>query len=234
MTSERLLAISPPPPFCFTGIFMQISSSVASLQSVSMFTSTAYQDPTRRLVPNAQNALVNTIITKSGGFVVVPAFLEEWALMPEFVKGLSGLLYVSYPGSPLSKKAGDALVDAGMKLECVYGTTEVTAFTTCGCIPGDQKEWEWVRRGLNKRIRREPVGDETLECQMLVSEGFRQFVCNVPQESHQWFSQSVSGPKRPRGCISYQSKHRLRLPYSQITCRTTSQHRRSQGRHCRC
>ncbi|KAI6156286.1 putative nonribosomal peptide synthetase [Pisolithus thermaeus] len=145
-----------------------------------MFTSTAYQDPTRRLVPNAQNALVNTIITKSGGFVVVPAFLEEWASMPEFVKGLSGLLYVSYPGSPLSKKAGDALVDAGMKLECVYGTTEVTAFTTCGRIPGDQKEWEWVRRGLNKRIRREPVGDETLECQMLSSDAHQASVENLP------------------------------------------------------
>ncbi|KAI6117045.1 hypothetical protein EDD16DRAFT_1520243 [Pisolithus croceorrhizus] len=130
---------------------------VASLQSVSMFTSTAYQDPTRRLIPNAQNALVNTIITKSGGFVVVPAFLEEWASMPEFVKQLSGLLYVSYPGSPLSKKAGDALVDAG-----------------------DQKEWEWVRRGLNKRIRREPVGDETLECQMLSSDAHQASVENLP------------------------------------------------------
>ncbi|KAI6102787.1 hypothetical protein F5141DRAFT_1132601, partial [Pisolithus sp. B1] len=29
-----------------------------------------------------QNALENTIITKSGGLVFVPVFLEEWASMP--------------------------------------------------------------------------------------------------------------------------------------------------------
>ncbi|KAI6097304.1 hypothetical protein EDD16DRAFT_1527644 [Pisolithus croceorrhizus] len=51
----------------------------------------------------------------------------------------------SYASSPLSKKAGDTLITASVKLECIYGAMEVATFTTCICIPSDQKEWEWVQ-----------------------------------------------------------------------------------------
>ncbi|KAI6125333.1 putative nonribosomal peptide synthetase [Pisolithus croceorrhizus] len=169
------------PPFHTMGVFMQIFVPITSLQSISMYTPTAYQDPTKSpVVANAQNALENALSTKSGGMLVVPAFLEEWVSMPESVKQLSGLLYVSYAGGPLSKKAGDALVNAGVKLGSVYGATEVAAFTTCIRTPDDRKEWEWVRPGPNTHIRWAPLGDGTFECQVLSSETHQVSVENLP------------------------------------------------------
>ncbi|KAI5999974.1 putative aminoadipate reductase [Pisolithus albus] len=169
------------PPFHFMGVFMQIFVPIASLQSISMYTPTAYQDPTKPpVVVNAQNALENAITTRAGGLVVVPAFLEEWVSMPESVEKLSRFLYVSYAGGPLSKKTGDTLVNAGVKLGSIYGATEVSAFTTCIRTPDDQKEWEWVRPGPNTRIRWAPLGDGTFECQVLSSETHQVSVENLP------------------------------------------------------
>lgn len=169
------------PPFHLTGVFIHIIVPIASLQSISMYTPTAYQDPTKLpVVVNAQNALENAITTKAGGYVVVPAFLEEWVSMPESVVQLSKFLYVIYAGGPLSKKTGDALVNAGVKLGCVYGATEISAFTTCIRTPDDQKEWQWIRPGPNTRIRWAPLGDGTFECQVLSSETHQVSVENLP------------------------------------------------------
>ncbi|KAI5990800.1 putative aminoadipate reductase [Pisolithus marmoratus] len=169
------------PPFHFMGVFMQIFLPITSLQSISVYAPTGYQDPTKPpVVANAQNALENAILTKSGGLLVVPAFLEEWVSIPESVEKLSKFLYVCYGGGPLAKKAGDALVNAGVKLGSVYGATETSAFTTCIRTPDDQKEWEWVRPGPHTCIRWAPLGDGTFECQVLSSETHQVSVENLP------------------------------------------------------
>ncbi|KAI6042371.1 putative aminoadipate reductase [Pisolithus marmoratus] len=169
------------PPFHFMAVFMQIFLSITALQSMSVYAPTAYQDPTKPpVVANAQNALENAVLTKSGGLLVVPAFLEEWVSIPESVQQLTKFLYVSSGGGPLAKKAGDALVNAGVKLGAVYGATEIAAFTTCIRIPSDQKEWEWVRMGPNTRIRWAPLGDGTFECQVLSCETHQPSVENLP------------------------------------------------------
>ncbi|KAI6156288.1 putative aminoadipate reductase [Pisolithus thermaeus] len=169
------------PPFHFMGVFTQIFISISSLQSISMYAPTAYQDPTKPpVVANAQNALENAISTESGALIVVPAFLEEWVLTPESVKQLSTLFYVAYAGGPLSKKAGNALANAGVKLGSVYGATEVSSFTSCIRTADDQKEWEWVRPGPNTRIRWAPLGDGTFELQVLSSETHQVSVENLP------------------------------------------------------
>ncbi|KAI6017887.1 putative aminoadipate reductase [Pisolithus marmoratus] len=169
------------PPFHFMAVFMQIFLSITALQSMSVYAPTAYQDPAKPpVVANAQNALENAVLTKSGGLLVVPAFLEEWVSIPESVQQLTKFLYVSSGGGPLAKKAGDALVNAGVKLGAVYGATEIAAFTTCIRIPSDQKEWEWVRMGPNTRIRWAPLGDGTYECQVLSCETHQPSIENLP------------------------------------------------------
>ncbi|KAI6017886.1 putative aminoadipate reductase, partial [Pisolithus marmoratus] len=169
------------PPFHVMGVFMQVFVPIACLQSVSVYAPTAYQDPTKPpVIPNAQNALENAIVTKSGGIMVVPAFMEEWVSNPESVKQLSTFVYVASGGGPLAKKVGDALIDAGVKVGCIYGTTELGPFTTCIRTPDDQKEWEWVRPGPNTRVRLAPLGDGTFECQVLSSETHQPSVENLP------------------------------------------------------
>ncbi|KIO03672.1 hypothetical protein M404DRAFT_1001160 [Pisolithus tinctorius Marx 270] len=169
------------PPFHFMGVFMQIFVSITSLQSMSVYAPTAYHDHTKPpVVANTQNALENAILTKSGALLVVPSFLEEWASSPESVKQLTKFVYVSYGGGPLAKKAGDALVNAGVKLGSVYGATETAAFTTCIRTPEDQKEWEWVRPGPNTRLRWAPLDDGAFECQVLSSETHQVSVENLP------------------------------------------------------
>ncbi|KAI6042365.1 acetyl-CoA synthetase-like protein [Pisolithus marmoratus] len=173
------------PPLYFMGVFMQIFLPITSLQSISVYAPTGYQDPTKPPVANAQNALENAILTKSGGLLVVPAFLEEWVSIPESVEKVSKFFIIHtcqrcYGGGPLAKKAGNALVNAGVKLGSVYGATETSAFTTCIRTPDDQKEWEWVRPGPHTRIRWTPLGDETFECQVLSSETHQVSVENLP------------------------------------------------------
>ncbi|KAI5992035.1 putative aminoadipate reductase [Pisolithus orientalis] len=187
MTEHRALgydvrvAAGHLPPFHIMGVFMQIFLSITSLQSISVYAPTSYHDLTKPpVVANAQNALENAILTGSGGLLVVPAFLEEWASMPESVKQLTRFLHVTYGGGPLAKKAGDALVNAGMKLGSFYGATEVGAFVTCIHTPEDQKEWEWVRPGPNTCVRWAPLGDGTFECQLLSSETHQVSVENLP------------------------------------------------------
>ncbi|KAI6017888.1 hypothetical protein EDC04DRAFT_2607953 [Pisolithus marmoratus] len=78
------------PPFHFMAVLRQVLVAITSLQSISVYAPTAYEDPTKPpVVANARNALENAIMTKSGGFFVVPAFLEEWVSIPESVKQLS-------------------------------------------------------------------------------------------------------------------------------------------------
>ena len=60
------------------------------------------------------------------------------------------------------------MVNAGVKLSSMYGTTECGDITYFFRNEVEQKLWEWVRFGPNSKIRWVPQDDGTYECQVLV------------------------------------------------------------------
>ncbi|KAG6328546.1 hypothetical protein ID866_10543, partial [Astraeus odoratus] len=175
------VAVGHLPSFHVMGLYMQVYLPIAALQSATVYPPTAYHDHTKApIVANSQNALENALLARSEAILTVPSFLEEWVLSPEVVKKLTSFSYVAYGGGPLAQKTGDALVEAGVKLSSVYGSTECGPFTTLVRTPEDAKHWDWVRPGPNTHIRWVPLGDGTFECQVLTSEKHQVSVENLP------------------------------------------------------
>jgi hypothetical protein len=73
-----------------------------------------------------------------------------------------------FAGGPLAPSVGNALVDAGVKLSCVYGATEAGVVTYIFRNEVDQKLWDWVRFSQYSKIRWVPQDDSTYECQIIV------------------------------------------------------------------
>ncbi|KAL4071516.1 hypothetical protein V8B97DRAFT_1960480 [Scleroderma yunnanense] len=169
------------PPFHTMGVFVQLCVPIASLRTVAVYPPTAYYDPTAPpMIVNSQNTFESIVLTHCNGICAVPAFLEEWVSSPETVQKLSKLSYVAFGGGPLAKKTGDTLVDSGVKLKSVYGTTECGAFTTPICPPEEVKHWDWIRPGPNTKTRWVPLDDGTYELQVLTSETHQVSVENLP------------------------------------------------------
>ncbi|KAF9244919.1 putative aminoadipate reductase [Melanogaster broomeanus] len=144
------------PSFHIMGTLFQLFLPMASLKSVSVYAPTSYHVPTAApVMPNPQNAI-------------------------ETVELLSSLQYVIVGGGPLSKKTGEALVAAGVKLSSIYGATELGTLTYAFRNPTEQNLWEWVRFTRNSRIRWAPQGDGTYECQILTCPTHHPSVENLP------------------------------------------------------
>ncbi|KAG1835273.1 putative aminoadipate reductase [Suillus variegatus] len=169
------------PSFHTLGIYIQLLVPIATLSSVSIYPPTSLLDPLAApVVPNSQNILSSVLKTKSNALVVVPAFLAQWAFSPSAVDVLKTLEYVAYAGGPLAPKMGNALVNAGVKLSCVYGATEFGINTYFFRNSVEQKLWEWVRFGPNSKIRWAPQDDGTYECQVLTVPTHQVSVENIP------------------------------------------------------
>ncbi|KAG2361463.1 putative aminoadipate reductase [Suillus spraguei] len=178
--SIRVCAASLPS-FHTLGTYFQLFIPITTLSSVSIYPPTSLLDPLATpVIPNSQNILDSVLNTKSNALIVVPAFVEQWALSPSAIDVLKTLEYVAYGGGPLAPKVGNALVNAGVKVSCGYGATEISILTHSLRDSVDQKFWDWVRFGPNSTIRWAPQGDDTYECQVLTTPTHQVSVENIP------------------------------------------------------
>ncbi|KAG2145295.1 putative aminoadipate reductase [Suillus bovinus] len=169
------------PSFHTLGIHFQLFAPIATLSSASIYPPTSLLDPLATpVVPNSQNILDSILKTKSNALIVVPAFLEQWAFSPSAVDVLKTLVYIAYGGGPLAPKAGNSLVNAGVKISCGYGATEFGILTYSIRNSVDQMLWEWMRFGPNSKIRWAPQDDGTYECQVLTTPTHQVSVENLP------------------------------------------------------
>ncbi|KAG2076565.1 putative aminoadipate reductase [Suillus decipiens] len=179
-TPMRICAASLPS-FHTLGIYGQLFIPTASLSSVSIYPPTSLLDPLATpVIPNSQNILDSALNTHSNTLIVVPAFLEQWALSPSAIDVLKTLECVIYGGGPLAPKMGNILLNAGVKISCGYGATEFGIITYSFRDLVDQKFWDWVRFGPNSKIRWAPQDDDTYECQVLTTTTHQVSVENIP------------------------------------------------------
>lgn len=60
-------------------------------------------------------------------------------------------------------------MESGVALKTVYGGTETGGPAFSSSRAGDEREWEYLEFSDRCKVRWVPQGDETFECQLLVS-----------------------------------------------------------------
>jgi hypothetical protein len=76
-----------------------------------------------------------------------------------------------FGGGAVIPVLGDRLADAGVRLCNIYAATEIGLITYIMRQEGDEKleDWQYVRFLEKPKIRWVAQGNETFECQLLVS-----------------------------------------------------------------
>ncbi|KAG1819054.1 uncharacterized protein BJ212DRAFT_1567944 [Suillus subaureus] len=180
LTPFRIAAASIPT-FHTSGVVVQVLIPIVSLSSVSIYPPTSFHDPSAApLTPNSQNILESVLKTRSNALWVMPFFLEQLAFSPNTINILKNLEYVLYTGGPLASKTGNALVDAGINLFPIYGSTEIGPVTPIFRDGIEKKLWDWLRFIPNIKTRWVHQDDETYECQILTTPMYRVSVENLP------------------------------------------------------
>ncbi|KAH7890598.1 acetyl-CoA synthetase-like protein [Phlebopus sp. FC_14] len=170
------------PAFHVYGLAMQLYVPIASVVTAAIYAPRSERDSRAApVMPTTDNILECAEQTRSTVLMVVPAFLEQWATSEEAIEELKKLELVVFAGGPLPVKVGDALYAAGVPVGSVYGGTEFGVPTT---LP-DKKDiadgdWIWMHFPRDVKVRWDPQGDGTFECQLLSSETIEMAIENLP------------------------------------------------------
>ncbi|KAJ6553198.1 hypothetical protein B0H19DRAFT_1030245 [Mycena capillaripes] len=187
------------PPFHILGLTGQLLAPLAGT-CCAVFPPTATSPSALPIVASPETILDYARETRCRTLTTVPSLLATWSTAPPAVAYLKTLDTVIWAGGPLPQRVGDALVDAGVNLASIYGTTET------GLISGirreeDAKEWAWFEVSQRVKVRWVPQGDGTFELQALSWERHTPLVENLddirgyttsdlcinhPQKKHLW------------------------------------------------
>ncbi|EKM49837.1 uncharacterized protein PHACADRAFT_154467, partial [Phanerochaete carnosa HHB-10118-sp] len=185
---KRMIRWAPMmlPPFHAMGIMFILAMPLVQADAVALF---APQAPNPPLVPNPENTLEASRITRSNGLVVVPSVLEICSRNPESIRYLATLDIVAYGGGPLSPASGNKLAAAGVKLSIIYGSTEggssVVAFDLDDSQGPDapwrtSADWEYCKFADYIKPRWVLQDDGRYELHMLTHEHHQPMVENLP------------------------------------------------------
>ncbi|KAK0470220.1 L-aminoadipate-semialdehyde dehydrogenase [Desarmillaria tabescens] len=102
----------------------------------------------------------------------VPYVIKLLAETPEGVNALASFDVVGYAGAPLPDDLGDRLIQAGVNLLSIYGTTETGALMNSNRDFATDKLWNWTRplTGSANYLVWEPQGGDTFE--VVVKDGY--------------------------------------------------------------
>ncbi|KAH7890585.1 acetyl-CoA synthetase-like protein [Phlebopus sp. FC_14] len=173
------------PPFHAYGMAHQLYIPLGRVGPAVIYPPRTTTDPhAAPVIPTGDNVLNCLKRTKCGLLMAVPAFIEQWSTSSDALEELRKLDFLIYGGGFLPMKIGHAMWSAGVSIAAGYGGTEFGNITT---IPDKQDiidgDWEWMRIQPGIKIRWEPQGDGTYECQVLMTENYHTAVRNLPDVS---------------------------------------------------
>ncbi|KAF8878948.1 putative aminoadipate reductase [Infundibulicybe gibba] len=168
------------PAFHTLGIYVQVLDALFGVVSIGLYPPTATAPDLLPVMSTPDNILEHARRTKSSAMVTIPALLQIWAQSKEAVDMLRSLVFVMYSGGSLAPKLGDLLIEAGVRLNPVYGGTEFGSPTFSFPRKGDEKEWAYMEFGSRAQVRWVAQGDGTYECQFLTNETHSLPVENLP------------------------------------------------------
>ncbi|KAJ7255805.1 hypothetical protein B0H12DRAFT_1202107 [Mycena haematopus] len=167
-TYPYTVAAMPLPSFHLIGIFVHLLIPVyGGKNTTALYPPTATTPEALPVFPSPDNILSNTRKTQSKIMMILPALLALWSTSPETLAFLKTLALIGYGGGVLPRRIGDTLVNAGLKIQTLYGATEFGQINSAVPYKGDENEWEYLRFSDKVNVRWVPQGDGTFECQLL-------------------------------------------------------------------
>lgn len=169
------------PPFHQLGLSVQVFNLMYTVKSVALYPPNVSATNPWPTVPTTDNVLSHAQMTGSNAMAVVPSFLEVWAHSSDAVKFLASLEFVAFSGGALPPGLGKKLVNAGVRLSAVYGSTEIGG--PGYLIPprdASLEDWEWLRFGESIDKRWVQQGEGLYELQLLTSTKHAYPVENLP------------------------------------------------------
>ncbi|KZP06375.1 acetyl-CoA synthetase-like protein [Athelia psychrophila] len=172
------------PPFHLFGLVIQLFAPLTSGNSTALYPPQSLHDHQLPIVPTSDNILAHSKRTGVTFITTVPSFVELWAQTGE-LEWMRSLDVLMYGGGPLTKKIGDALVHAGVKLINMYGSTEIGPITASYSDSSNRnrapEDWSYVRfaQDVNVRMVRERDGN-SYEAHILDTDTYKVCVHNLP------------------------------------------------------
>ncbi|CCM01374.1 uncharacterized protein FIBRA_03424 [Fibroporia radiculosa] len=159
------------------------------------------------VIPTPDNTLEAIQKSSFTMLIVVPAFLESWMKDANSLEILKDVKTVSqlpqtFCGGPLSSSAGTKLVEAGIHLYPIYGSTEVGGVSDIGYIDYENPEtsaenvteWEYLRFSDLCNIRWDDQGDGSYELVFMRSSKHKPCVENLPNGEHGYATSDIFVP----------------------------------------
>ncbi|KAI0045616.1 acetyl-CoA synthetase-like protein [Auriscalpium vulgare] len=95
------------------------------------------------VMPNPQNVLEASIVSKSDIVAGAPAFLEAWSKNPDAMRYLRSTKAVVWGGGPLPKEIGDYLISEGVEIHPQYGSSECGVINKFIPLKALGSDWEY-------------------------------------------------------------------------------------------
>lgn len=121
--------------------------------------------PTQR--PTAAQALKDIVASNSFMLLMVPAFLSEWSRDPAAIAELSKFQAIFTGGAPMSKEAGTTLLEGGVKLVNLYGSTECGISSRLLITNTLGSDWECIEKVGNMKWHLTDEKDGTFELHVM-------------------------------------------------------------------
>ncbi|KXN81584.1 L-aminoadipate-semialdehyde dehydrogenase large subunit [Leucoagaricus sp. SymC.cos] len=156
------------PPFHVIGFYVCLLEPAFHGLSIGIFPPVDTAFGAQPHVPTPKDTLEHAKCVQVTAIVIVPVFLQTWVHSKEDVDFLAELdLIQLFAGGILSTKTGNALVEAGVNLNSMYGSTEIGPACHFHVQRGREKDWEWLEMTLYIDFEWVSQGDGTYECHVL-------------------------------------------------------------------
>ncbi|KAH9476002.1 putative NRPS-like protein biosynthetic cluster [Psilocybe cubensis] len=168
------------PTFHTLGIICTLLYSMYGMSIVALYPPSATSPASLPPIPTPDNIIDHTRRTNCNVLISIPTLLQSWAQNRKHVEFLAKLDMVTWSGGSVPTKLGNFMTDSGVKLSPIFGGTEFGAPTYLKRRSGGYGDWEWISMDECVRIRWDPQGDGTYECQFLTSPDHQLSVENMP------------------------------------------------------
>ncbi|PPQ80241.1 hypothetical protein CVT25_003501 [Psilocybe cyanescens] len=168
------------PTFHTLGIICTLYYSMYGMGIIALYPPTATTPTSLPPIPTPDNIIDHTRRTNCESLITIPTLLQSWAQDKKYVDFLAKLKMVVWSGGSVPTKLGNFMTDSGVKLCPIFGGTEFGAPTYLKRRPGGYGDWEWITMDDRVKIRWDPQGDGTYECQFLTTPDHQLSVENLP------------------------------------------------------
>ncbi|TFL01209.1 hypothetical protein BDV98DRAFT_619597 [Pterulicium gracile] len=183
------------PPFCLAGLGIPmfhtlgvcayITTPMMAGSCLAIFPPIVKTPEAMPYAATLESMLTHSKRAKCTAMIAVPSQVQEWGQSEENLAYLKTLRFVLYAGGAMVPKVGDFISEAGVKLVCVYGATELGCVSNLEVISERlHRGWMYTQfdSGLAVKWVDQEDGNGTAAVQFMANDDHIPAVLNVPGE----------------------------------------------------